>query len=63
VLLHPVEPVRELALARRPRGRESLVGDAAEEQRFGGRELVELEPVALGAALVDACVAAGDRLR
>jgi hypothetical protein len=50
VLRHLVEPVRELAVARRPRLGEPLVGPAAEQQRVRGHRLVELELVPLVAA-------------
>src|SRR3954447_14186208 len=52
VLGHAVELVGEFALARRPRLREPLVGRAAQQQRFARHDLVELELVAVGAAVV-----------
>ena len=52
-LRHRVELLAEVAgaLHRRPRLREAVVGDAAEQLRVGGHQLVVLEPVALLAAL------------
>jgi hypothetical protein len=51
VLRHLVELVGELALARRPGFGEALVGLPAEQQRGGVHRLVELELVAVLAAL------------
>jgi hypothetical protein len=53
VLRHRVELVGEARLvgAIRPRGGEALVGRAAEQERVGGHHLVDLELVALVAAL------------
>src|SRR5207244_4207711 len=51
VLRHVVELVRELALAGWPGLREALVGLAAEQQCLGLERLVELELVAVLAAV------------
>jgi len=52
VLVDVVHPLAEVVMAHaRPRGREALVGDPAEQERFGVEQFLVLELVAFFAAV------------